>query len=102
MRCNSNLSSSVSLFLFPLHAASVSFNLLELRTSFDDGSDQQFRTDPLRHLRALEAACHKIAKDERREYEKWTDAQGKKIKFAILFDAWTAINCHVFVTLYPI
>jgi hypothetical protein len=44
-------------------------NLLELRSS-NEGLERQFRLDPLRHLRALEAACHNIAREERPTYEK--------------------------------
>lgn len=31
---------------------------------------QQLRRDPLRHLRALEAACHSIASEQRPGYDK--------------------------------
>ena len=40
---------------------------------------QQLRRDPLRHLRALEAACHEIAQDQRPGYDK----TGSKIKVAL-------------------
>lgn len=53
----------------------VKINLTELRSE-NPRLEQGLRTDPLRHLRALEAACHIIALEERPEYEKY-DVQTK-------------------------
>ena len=41
----------------------------ELRSE-DITMSQRLRLDPLRHLRALEAACHSIASEERPGYDK--------------------------------
>lgn len=41
----------------------------ELRSE-DVAMSQRLRMDPLRHLRALEAACHSIASEERPGYDK--------------------------------
>ena len=47
----------------------VKLNLTELR-SFNLDLEQNLRYDPLRHIRAIEAACHAIALAERPSYEK--------------------------------
>lgn len=47
----------------------VKLNLTELRSS-NPTLEQQLRQDPLRHIRAIEAACHEIALAERPSYSK--------------------------------
>ena len=47
----------------------VQINLSELRSDGNELS-QRLRNDPLRHMRALEAACHGIANEERPGYDK--------------------------------
>jgi len=47
----------------------VTFRLAELR-SIDAQLSQRLRLDPLRHLRALEAACHLVAQEDRPGYDK--------------------------------
>ena len=44
----------------------VSFSMAELRSA---NLSERLRLDPLRHMRALEAACHSIATDERPGYD---------------------------------
>ena len=44
--------------------------MAELRSQGNGRLSQRLRMDPLRHLRALEAACHSIAEEERPGYEK--------------------------------
>ena len=44
--------------------------MADLRSQDNGQLSQRLRTDPLRHLRALEAACHDIANDERPGYDK--------------------------------
>eukprot|EP00559_Dactyliosolen_fragilissimus_P005909 CAMPEP_0184861300 /NCGR_PEP_ID=MMETSP0580-20130426/6007_1 /TAXON_ID=1118495 /ORGANISM="Dactyliosolen fragilissimus" /LENGTH=785 /DNA_ID=CAMNT_0027358729 /DNA_START=122 /DNA_END=2476 /DNA_ORIENTATION=- len=56
----------------------VKINLTELRST-SRILEQRLRSDPLRHLRALEAACHDVALVERAGYDK----NGLKIKVAI-------------------
>ncbi len=49
----------------------VKISMAELRSNRDDGHlSRQMRYDPLRHLRALEAACHEIASEELPGYDK--------------------------------
>ena len=48
----------------------VSISMAELRSEGDGQLSQNLRRDPLRHLRALEAACHQIATDDRPGYDK--------------------------------
>ena len=47
-------------------AIRVSFSMAELRSA---NLSEQLRLDPLRHLRALEAACHIIADEGRPGYD---------------------------------
>jgi hypothetical protein len=47
-------------------AIRVSFSLAELRSA---NLSERLRLDPLRHLRALEAACHIIADEGRPGYD---------------------------------
>jgi len=47
----------------------VRFALSELRSE-NPRLEQRLRADPLRHLRALEDACHEIAKETRQGYDK--------------------------------
>lgn len=54
-------------------AIRVSFSMAELRSA---NLSERLRLDPLRHLRALEAACHFIADEGRPGYD--TKA-GKKL-----------------------
>lgn len=42
----------------------VPFDAVELRSADDTGLWQEFRLDPLRHLRALEKACSDAAEKE--------------------------------------
>ena len=51
-------------------------SLAELR-SVNPGLAQRLRHDPLRHLRALEAACHEVATEERAGYDKDGDVRVK-------------------------
>lgn len=44
----------------------VSFSMAELRSA---NLSERLRLDPLRHMRALEAACHSIANEERPGYD---------------------------------
>ena len=55
----------------------VDIGMSELRSN--SNLSQQLRRDPLRHLRALEAACHDIAQEQRPGYDK----SGAKIKVAL-------------------
>lgn len=48
----------------------VSISMAELRSHGDGHMSRLMRLDPLRHLRALEAACHSIASDQRPGYDK--------------------------------
>eukprot|EP00339_Tiarina_fusa_P012817 CAMPEP_0117069932 /NCGR_PEP_ID=MMETSP0472-20121206/49080_1 /TAXON_ID=693140 ORGANISM="Tiarina fusus, Strain LIS" /NCGR_SAMPLE_ID=MMETSP0472 /ASSEMBLY_ACC=CAM_ASM_000603 /LENGTH=760 /DNA_ID=CAMNT_0004792731 /DNA_START=199 /DNA_END=2481 /DNA_ORIENTATION=- len=48
----------------------VDISMAELRSQDNGQLSQRLRRDPLRHMRALEAACHEIAKDERPGYFK--------------------------------
>ena len=52
--------------------------MAELRSE-DPRLSQRMRLDPLRHLRALEAACDAIASEERPGYDK----EGVKVKVAL-------------------
>lgn len=52
----------------------VNISMAELRSQDNGQLSQRLRMDPLRHLRALEAACHSIANEERPGYDK----DGKK------------------------
>jgi len=78
---------SGTLFLTPRHisltedpanslTSVVSYDFLPFRVSLSDLRSenpllaQRLRHDPLRHLRALEAACHAIAAEERPGYDK--------------------------------
>lgn len=56
----------------------VRISLAELRSE-NPNLAQRLRHDPLRHLRALEAACHAIASEERPGYDK----EDVKVKVAI-------------------
>jgi hypothetical protein len=47
----------------------VELSLSTLR-SYDTGLSQRLRLDPLRHLRALEAACHEVGAEVRPGYDK--------------------------------
>jgi len=47
----------------------VSISLAELRSE-DAALSQRLRLDPLRHFRALEAACHNVASEYRPGYDK--------------------------------
>ncbi|KAL7579400.1 hypothetical protein ACA910_014069 [Epithemia clementina (nom. ined.)] len=47
----------------------VTFTLAEIRSE-DSALSQQLQRDPFRHIRALEAACHLIADQERPGYDK--------------------------------
>lgn len=47
----------------------VRISMAELRSE-DPSLSQRLRLDPLRHLRALEAACHALASEERPGYDK--------------------------------
>ena len=44
----------------------MSISMAELRS---EGLSERLRLDPLRHMRALEAACNMIAKEERPGYD---------------------------------
>ena len=44
--------------------------MADLRSQDNGQLSQRLRTDPLRHLRALEAACHDVANEERPGYDK--------------------------------
>lgn len=44
--------------------------MADLRADGPAQLSQRLRLDPLRHLRALEAACHSIATEERPGYDK--------------------------------
>lgn len=44
----------------------VNFSMAELRSA---NLSERLRLDPLRHLRALEAACHMIADENRPGYD---------------------------------
>ena len=44
----------------------VAFSLSELRSA---NLSERLRLDPLRHMRAMEAACHAIANEERPGYD---------------------------------
>jgi DNA replication licensing factor MCM3 len=52
--------------------------MAELRSE-DPRLSQRLRQDPLRHMRALEAACHAIASEERPGYDK----EGVRVKVAL-------------------
>jgi DNA replication licensing factor MCM3 len=52
--------------------------MAEIRSE-DPRLSQRLRLDPLRHMRALEAACDAIASEERPGYDK----EGTKIKVAL-------------------
>jgi len=56
----------------------VRISMAELRSE-DPQLSQRLRLDPLRHLRALEAACHSVASEERPGYDK----EDVKIKVAL-------------------
>eukprot|EP00521_Asterionellopsis_glacialis_P014452 CAMPEP_0195308248 /NCGR_PEP_ID=MMETSP0707-20130614/38125_1 /TAXON_ID=33640 /ORGANISM="Asterionellopsis glacialis, Strain CCMP134" /LENGTH=820 /DNA_ID=CAMNT_0040372511 /DNA_START=101 /DNA_END=2563 /DNA_ORIENTATION=+ len=56
----------------------VRISMAELRSE-DPQLSQRLRLDPLRHLRALEAACHSLASEERPGYDK----EDVKIKVAL-------------------
>jgi len=47
----------------------VSISMAELRAA-DNSLSSSIRLDPLRHVRALEAACHAVAGEERPGYDK--------------------------------
>jgi hypothetical protein len=47
----------------------VTISMAELRSA-DGGLSQAIRLDPLRQMRALEAACHEVANEERPGYDK--------------------------------
>lgn len=57
----------------------VNINMADLRSQINGGLSQRLRSDPLPHLRALEAACHEIAVEARPGYDK----NGIKIKVAL-------------------
>lgn len=48
----------------------VQINMSELRSQSNGQLSQRLRRDPLRHLRALEVACHEIAEEVRPGYDK--------------------------------
>jgi hypothetical protein len=48
----------------------VSISMAELRSQGDGQLSRHMRFDPLRHLRALEAACHNVATEQRAGYDK--------------------------------
>ncbi|CAB9497810.1 licensing factor MCM3 [Seminavis robusta] len=48
----------------------LSVSMAELRSHGDGSLSQQMRLNPLPHIRALEAACHSIATEERPGYDK--------------------------------
>lgn len=48
----------------------VEISMSELRSQDNGQLSQRLRQDPLRHLRALEAACHDIAQEVRPGYDK--------------------------------
>ena len=48
----------------------VDVNMSELRSQDNGSLSQRLRRDPLPHIRALEAACHDIAMEERPGYDK--------------------------------
>ena len=48
----------------------VEISMAELRSQDNGQLSNRLRRDPFRHLRALEDACHEIAKDERPGYDK--------------------------------
>jgi DNA replication licensing factor MCM3 len=56
----------------------VELSLSTLR-SYDTGLSQRLRLDPLRHLRALEAACHEVGAEVRPGYDK----EGTQIRVAL-------------------
>ena len=64
---------SLSLLTLPpfphAHSPSSRISLAELRSE-NPRLAQSLRHDPLRHLRALEAACHAVAAEERPGYDK--------------------------------
>ena len=47
----------------------VNFTMAEIRSE-ERALSQQLQSDPFRHIRALEAACHSIAQQERPGYDK--------------------------------
>eukprot|EP00529_Nitzschia_sp_RCC80_P009905 CAMPEP_0113508534 /NCGR_PEP_ID=MMETSP0014_2-20120614/37069_1 /TAXON_ID=2857 /ORGANISM="Nitzschia sp." /LENGTH=789 /DNA_ID=CAMNT_0000404255 /DNA_START=22 /DNA_END=2391 /DNA_ORIENTATION=+ /assembly_acc=CAM_ASM_000159 len=57
----------------------VDVNMSELRSQDNGSLSQRLRRDPLPHIRALEAACHDIAMEERPGYDK----NGVKIRVAL-------------------
>jgi hypothetical protein len=61
----------------------VEISMAELRSQDNGQLSQRLRMDPLRHLRALEAACHSIANEERPGYDK----DGKKKKRMIMWSS---------------
>ena len=48
----------------------VDVSMAELRSQDNGVLSQRFRRDPLPHMRALEAACHDIASENRPGYDK--------------------------------
>ena len=65
--CVFNLASNTS-FSFTLHCLMLKNCLSELRSE-NSRLEQWLREDPLRHLRALEDACHEIAKETERSLQ---------------------------------
>lgn len=48
----------------------VDISMAELRSQDNGTLSQRLRGDPLPHMRALEAACHEIASENRPGYDK--------------------------------
>lgn len=67
----------------------VSISMAELRSHGDGSLSQQLRMNPLPHMRALEAACHDLAKEERPGYDK----QDIKIKVAFSGPIGAGASC---------
>ena len=61
---------SKSLSVEPWGCPRVDISMAELRTQDNGQLSNRLRRDPFRYLRALEDACHEIAKDERPGYDK--------------------------------
>lgn len=57
----------------------VEISMAELRSVDNGDLSQRLRRDPLRHLRALEAACHEIAEEVRPGYDKNGKLKGKEV-----------------------
>lgn len=64
-------------------------SMAELQSEDDGRLSQQMRTDPLPHMRALEAACHLIAQEERPGYDK----EGVQMKIALSGPVGASPSC---------